>query len=70
MTQDFITAITWIFHAGWTFFTGFYFPGTNVTPASMLLFGSITVLTFRFINRLLEFNPKASDSIGDSNDDE
>lgn len=62
MTNDFITALQWIFHAGYSLLTSFYFPGTNVTPLAMILFGAATGIIFKFLSRLLEFSPSASNS--------
>ena len=38
MTQNALTVLRFILAWGWRFFTGFHIPGTNVTPAALLLF--------------------------------
>lgn len=61
MTSDFIKALSWIFHAGYYLLTSFYFPGTNVTPLGMILFGASAMLGFKFLAMILTFSPSAHD---------
>lgn len=53
MTNDFFLAISWWFQTAWRFLTGVYLPGTNVTPAGMLLFAAAAVIGIKFIRRIL-----------------
>lgn len=54
MTSNFLTAISWWFQTAWRFLTSVYLPGTNVTPAAMLLFAAAAVIGIKFIRRLLD----------------
>lgn len=38
MTSNALEILRFFFAWGWRFFTGFYIPGTNVTPGGLLLF--------------------------------
>lgn len=38
MTADAISILQFVFSTGWTFFSSWYIPGTNVTPAAMGFF--------------------------------
>lgn len=53
MTNDFLQCAAWIFQSAWRFLTGIYLPGTNVTPAAMLLFGALTFIVFNWLSALL-----------------
>lgn len=46
MTADALIIVHFLFTEIWSLFTGWYFPGTNVTPASMAFFllASYTVI--------------------------
>ena len=52
MTQDAFSIVVAVFSNMWKLFTGWYIPGTNITPAGFWLFvGSIVVVT-GFLGRL------------------
>ena len=71
MTQDFVTCLTWIFHAAWRILTGFYFPGTNITPAAMLLFGALTFIVFEWLSMMLNTQaPSSEDKVKGKKNDE
>lgn len=57
MTNNFYLAISWWFQTAWRFMTSIYFPGTNVTPAGMLLFGGCVYIGFKFVHRILFTGP-------------
>lgn len=65
MTNDFYLCLQWWFQSAWRLLTSFYFPGTNVTPAGMLLFGASAVIGFRFLKYILFTGNSGS---GDSNE--
>lgn len=44
MTQNALQVLSYILAWGWRFMTGWYIPGTNVTPGGLLLF--IFLLSF------------------------
>lgn len=60
MTSNFYEALQWWFTSAWRLLTSFYIPGTNVTPAGMLLFGAAAIIGLRFIKSIF--------STGGSND--
>lgn len=49
MTSDFASALRVIFQMGWGLLTSFYIPGTNITPAALLLFSSVTYISLKFL---------------------
>ena len=49
MTNDLLTILRFWMKWVWNFATCIYFPGTNVTPASMVLFGIAAGIGIRFI---------------------
>lgn len=49
MTNNFFLALQWWFSSAWRLFTSFYIPGTNVTPAGMLLFGASAYVGVKFV---------------------
>ena len=51
MTQNAINVLTYIMAWGWRFLTGYYIPGTNVTPGALLLLMFLIVIVTRFIKR-------------------
>lgn len=53
MTNDAKLVVQCLFETIWRFFTSWYIPGTNVTPATMALFLLLTALALRFLFRLL-----------------
>lgn len=52
MTQDLFDIIRFWFQWAWNFATGFFLPGTNVTPAGIAMFGIAAVIGLRFIKSL------------------
>lgn len=52
MTQNAIDVLTFILAWGWRFLTGYYIPGTNVTPGAMLFFILLASLVINFFRRL------------------
>lgn len=53
MTQDTISILQFWFLWGWRLLTSTYLPGTNVTPAAMLLFGAFAILSIKFFTNLM-----------------
>lgn len=49
MTQDVFNFLSGFFSAIWGIFNSWYIPGTNVTPAGLLLFLVFVPITLRFI---------------------
>lgn len=41
-----------VFQSAWTLLTCFYIPGTNVTPAGLLIFVASAVIGIHFVKRL------------------
>lgn len=60
MTQNALQVLRYILAWGWRFLTGFYIPGTNVTPGALLFFVFLVVVLSKFIKRL--FNVSESKS--------
>lgn len=62
MTGNAIQTLTFILAWGWRFFTGYYLPGTNVTPGALCLFILLTRLVISFFGRLynVQSNSNAS----------
>lgn len=54
MTNEFYLALQFWLQTAWRFMTSFYLPGTNVTPAGMILFAATTVIGFTFLHRILD----------------
>lgn len=52
MTNNYFQALQWWFSTAWRLLTSFYIPGTNVTPAGMILFASAAVIGLRFIKSI------------------
>lgn len=70
MTQDFVSCLTWIFSAAWRLLTGFYLPGTNITPAAMLLFGALSYIVYQWLSNMLNTSaPSLEDSKRGKKDD-
>ena len=49
MTSNFFLALKFWFETAWNLMTSFYIPGTNVTPAGMILFGASAYIGIKFI---------------------
>lgn len=62
MTSDALLVVRFLFSALWQFFNGFYFPGTNVTPAAMFFFILLGVFVLRLLRYIL--NKDVSDGGG------
>lgn len=52
MTSDFALGLRAIISMGWGLLTSFYIPGTNITPAALLLFSSVTYISLKFLVNL------------------
>lgn len=53
MVSDALLVIRFLFTSIWSFFTSFYIPGTNVTPASFAFFVLTVFLILRIVKRNL-----------------
>lgn len=53
MTTSFTALTKMIFNMGYSFLTGFYYPGLTLTPLVILLFGSAVVFSIRFLHKVL-----------------
>ena len=53
MTAEALHFLSGFFARIWTFFTGWYLPGTNVTPIAWALFLAISVIFIKTFKRLL-----------------
>ena len=60
MTQNALQVLRYILAWGWRFMTGWYIPGTNVTPGALLFFVFLVVVLTKFVKRL--FNVSESKS--------
>lgn len=60
MTDDAILVLKTLFETIWMFFTSWYIPGTNVTPAAMFLFLGAAGIGLRFVGRFLDIGGGAS----------
>ena len=60
MTDDAILVLECLFQTLWQFFTSWYIPGTNVTPAVMFLFLGAAGIGLRFVCRFLDVGGGAS----------
>lgn len=56
MSSDSLLILSTLFAQFWRFFTQWYLPGTNVTPAGMFFLFLIVPLTFKLVSRLIDFN--------------
>lgn len=52
MTQNALQTLTFILAWGWRFMTGYYIPGTNVTPGAVLFLIVFVKVVLSFIKRL------------------
>lgn len=52
MTVNALAAVHMLFSTIWRLFTSWTFPGTNVTPASWIIFAFVLVVAVRFVKRL------------------
>lgn len=53
MTADALAVLQAIFSLIWRFFTSWYIPGTQTTPAAFFLFLGVAGLTIRFVRNVL-----------------
>lgn len=53
MTSDAVLIVRFLFSAVWRFFNGWYFPGTNVTPAALFFFFLLCVFVLRLLRYIL-----------------
>lgn len=60
MTQNALQTITFILAWGWRFLTGYYIPGTNVTPGAVLFFIVFVKVALSFIKRLSDVSSSGS----------
>lgn len=56
MLENTLTIITFIFTRIWKLFSGWYIPGTNVTPANLFLLIIFAAIVIRFVKRILADN--------------
>lgn len=49
---SFFTILSFMFTWVWRFLTSAYIPGTNLTPAALLLFPAVTFISLKFITSL------------------
>lgn len=54
MTQNALTVLQFLAAWGWRFFTGYYIPGTNVTPGAILFFVLFVHVVINFIRRVTD----------------
>lgn len=66
MTQNALTVLQFLAAWGWRFFTGFYIPGTNVTPGAILFFILFVHVALKFIKRVTDVSSSGSKSKEDS----
>ena len=52
MTGNAITVLRFILAWGWRFLTGYYIPGTNVTPGAMLFMVLLASFVINFFRRI------------------
>lgn len=69
MSINFAKVVQFLFTQAWHFLTAFYLPGTNVTPAGMLLFLASIAVGFRFLKALLGMNVFTSSNKGGDSDE-
>lgn len=53
MTQNFLDCLKTLFGCTWSLLTSFHLPGTNITPAAMLLFGAVAYLSLKFFTNVI-----------------
>lgn len=56
MSNDVLLAMQGFFNAIWLFLTGWYLPGTNITPASFMLFCAMFKVTLPFVLDLISIS--------------
>lgn len=53
MTQNFYDCLKTLFGCVWSLLTSFHLPGTNITPAAMILFGALTYIALKFFTNMI-----------------
>lgn len=56
-----------MFTWGWRFLTSVYIPGTNLTPAALILFSTITVVALKFITGLFGTGSVSGSNVANAN---
>lgn len=52
MTANFLQLLSTVFSSAWRLLTSFYIPGTNVTPAGIMIFIPSAIIGLKFFKRL------------------
>lgn len=68
MTNNGFTVLQFLLAWGWRFLTGYYIPGTNVTPAAFLLFCWFVYLVKTLLVRFFNVQGFQSDKSKESGD--
>lgn len=53
MTQNFYDCLKTLFGCCWSLLTSFHLPGTNITPAAMILFGAVAYISLKFFTNII-----------------
>lgn len=53
MSSNFIEITKMIFNMGYSFLTGFHYPGLSFTPLILFLTGSAILFSIRFLHKVL-----------------
>ena len=62
MTQQAVETLRWILAWGWRFMTGYYIPGTNVTPGAIMFFILFVNVAIRFIRSISDVSSSSKRS--------
>lgn len=54
MTADALAFVQFFFESTWAFFTSWKVPGTDATPASLLLLVLVVAFTLKVVKKILE----------------
>lgn len=65
MTYNALQVLKFILGWGWRFMTGFYIPGTNVTPGAAILFIILVTLLFNWLRGIFNAKSSSNSSKGD-----
>lgn len=63
VTNDFLSGLRFIFSMGWKLITAFCIPGTNVTPAALMLFVSVSFISLKFLTQLFGIGGVSSTNV-------
>lgn len=66
MTYNALQVLKFILGWGWRFMTGFYIPGTNVTPGACILFIFLVTLLFGWLRGIFNAHSDSSKNSKDS----